>query len=940
MATHDESPNSAASKNSPNSTTTMLNPGLTKNPLSFNSAAFPVKLTPTNYMSWRAQFTSLLAGYELDGYLDGRTPCPVATAPEYSLWAHQDQLLRHALITSISESITPYIAAAAATAQQAWETLARLYANRSRTRVITLKERLQNMRRDGCSVAVYLRDLKTVADELGTIDRPLNDDDLTVYILNGLGPEFREIAAFLRARDSSLSFDDLHDRLVAHEESLKREENHPEITPVTAHYAAASLNSNTDSSPSLSAGNSNFPLGRHPQQALRPMANFASSSAAFYDDCLLDSGANNHVTTDLANLALHSEYNGPDELHIGDGTENLGYKCLDLSSKKLFFSRHVVFDESTFPHKTQSPVSLLPSDFLPVTATPTTSPPTPNPSTLPSPLDSPASAPHESMAHVVSVLVAAPSPSPPFPAPFPAPSPTPALSSSPSPTFQAQSSPSPSSSSSATAHTLSPSLGKASSSMTRPHPPTRLHQIRTRSLNNIFKPKILFQALSKCPAPITAPTCTWELVPPSPDHHLIGCKWVFRLKRAKDGSIERYKARLVAKGFHQRPGFDFSNTFSPVIKPTTIRTVLSIAVGRGWIIRQLDVNNAFLHGHLAEQLVMQQPAGFVDPRFTDYVCQLRKSIYGLKQAPRAWFIELKNFVLSQGFSQSQSDASLFIYHHGSTWIYFLVYVDDIIITGSDPSAVQSFIQVMGARFSLKDLGPLSFFLGVEAIPTSAGLLLSQHQYIINLLHQYNMHEAKPVTTPLAISPPLHLNYVNKLSQFMHKPMDAHWQAAKRAGDPSTCVSTTGYLVFLGSNPISWRATRQKAVTRSSTEAEYRALAAAASELVWVRNLLQELGISGLGSPALFCDNVGATYLSLNPVLHSCMKHIAMDLHFVRDLVDQKLLHVSHISSHDQLVDVLTKALSTTRFSSLRSKIGVADGTSILRGHVKEGVSPT
>ncbi|GLT82335.1 hypothetical protein SLE2022_007220 [Rubroshorea leprosula] len=271
------------------------------------------------------------------------------------------------------------------------------------------------------------------------------------------------------------------------------------------------------------------------------------------------------------------------------------------------------------------------------------------------------------MAHVVPVPVAAPSPSPPSPAP--------ALSSSPSPTFQAQSSPSPSSSPSAPAHTLSPSLGKATSSMTQPHPATRLHQMRTRSLNNIFKPKILFQALSKCPAPITAPTCvtqalknpnwrqamseefsalvrqgTWELVPPSPDHHLIGCKWVFRLKRAKDGSIERYKARLVAKGFHQRPRFDFSNTFSPVVKPTTIRTVLSIAVGRGWIIHQLDVNNAFLHGHLEEQLVMQQPAGFVDPRFPDYVCQLRKSIYGLKQAPRAWFIELKNFVLSQGFS--------------------------------------------------------------------------------------------------------------------------------------------------------------------------------------------------------------------------------------------------------------------------------------------------
>ncbi|GLT69637.1 hypothetical protein SLA2020_417730 [Shorea laevis] len=211
--------------------------------------------------------------------------------------------------------------------------------------------------------------------------------------------------------------------------------------------------------------------------------------------------------------------------------------------------------------------------------------------------------------------------------------------------------------------------------------------------------------------------------------------------------------------------------------------------------------------------------------------------------------------------------------------------------------------------------------------------------------------------------------VNRLSQFMHSPTNAHWQAVKRvlrylngtkfhgllirpqtslslhgfsdadwAGDKDTLISTTGYVMYLGSNPVSWKATKQRAVARSSTEAEYRALAAASSEVVWICNLLHELGVYQSTPPVLYCDNLGATYLSRNPVMHSRMKHIAIDLHFVRDLVDQKILRVSHISSKDQLADGLTKPLSSTRFISLRSKIGVTDGSSILRGHVKERIS--
>ncbi|GKV25827.1 hypothetical protein SLEP1_g35210 [Rubroshorea leprosula] len=739
----------------------------------------------------------------------------------------------------------------------------------------------------------------------------------------------REIAASLRAHDSSLSFDDLHDRLVAHEESLHREDNRVDLTPATAHFAAAPMaprsgmhssffmgtgasqnknsvflqppnrgNRGVQNSTNRNYGNRKRGFGprfnnipgnfacqlcghtghfakncpNYRVQAVSLMANIASSSVAFSDDCLLDSGANNHVTTDLTNLALHSEYNGPDELQIGDGTglkiTYVGHSTLSTPTSSLPLRNMVQVVSSPLPN-----VATAPS--IPSTPAIPNAPPPLQPSVLHP--TCPTSSP--TLAH--------------------GPSNSSSLAHLPSATSHATSS-----------HTASPS------SINRDIEPTCVTQaLKDPSWRQAMSDE--FSALVR--------QGTWQLVPPAPTQHLIGCKWVFRLKRTKNGTIDRHKARLVAKGFHQRP----------------------------------------------EQLFMKQPAGFVDPNFPDHVCRLRKSIYGLKQAPRAWFQELKDFILSQGFTHSRSDTSLFIYHTASTWIYFLVYVDDIIITSSDSTAIHSLVRVMGDRFSIKDLGHLNFFLGVEAIPTSGGLFLSQHRYISDLLHRFHMQDAKPVSTPLASTCTLHLHSgnplpdgseylqllgslqylammrpelsfaVNWLSQFMHQPTIVHWQAAKRvlrylrgtcfhglllrpqpslslhafsdadwAGDRSSFVSTTGYLVFLGSNPISWRAAKQKAVARSSTEAEYRALAATASEVIWISHLLSELGVSPPASPAIFCDNVGATYLSLNTVMHSRMKHIAIDLHFVRDLVDKRLLHVSHISSHDQLADGLTKSLST------------------------------
>lgn len=173
--------------------------------------------------------------------------------------------------------------------------------------------------------------------------------------------------------------------------------------------------------------------------------------------------------------------------------------------------------------------------------------------------------------------------------------------------------------------------------------------------------------------------------------NIIGCKWVYRIKRKADGTIERYKAPLVAKGFHQQPGLDYNETFNPVVKPTTIRTVLTIAVSRGWSMRQLDVYNAFLHGVLNETVYMAQPPGFEDSSHPNHVCKLHRSLYGLKQAPRAWFHRLTSFLFQHGFQGSKTDASLFIYCQSNIIIYVLIYVDDILVTGNNSSHINTLI---------------------------------------------------------------------------------------------------------------------------------------------------------------------------------------------------------------------------------------------------------
>jgi len=356
----------------------------------------------------------------------------------------------------------------------------------------------------------------------------------------------------------------------------------------------------------------------------------------------------------------------------------------------------------------------------------------------------------------------------------------------------------------------------------------------TRAQNNIFCPKQLSVTTKHPLALPLEPTCvsqalkdprwrkamaaeftalvshdTWCLVPRPSATNLIGCKWVFRIKRHPDGTVDRFKACLVAKGFNQRLGVDHTETFSPVIKPTIIRLILSIALSHNWSLKQLDVNNAFLHGQLTEQVFMHQPAGFIDQSHPHHVCSLQNSIYGLKQAPGAWYTALRSSLLALGFFNSQSDSFLFIYAQDGILLYVLVYVDDLILTGNNNSFLQHVVNSLGTTFSLKELSDLHYFLGVEVIPVQQGLFLSQNRYIHDLLSRLNMAGAKTVNTPISVSAKLMLDdglagcdtneyrrtigslqylslthpdlgfAVNRLAQFMHKPSVTHWQYVKR-----------------------------------------------------------------------------------------------------------------------------------------------------------------
>ena len=416
----------------------------------------------------------------------------------------------------------------------------------------------------------------------------------------------------------------------------------------------------------------------------------------------------------------------------------------------------------------------------------------------------------------------------------------------------------------------------------------------------------------------------------------------------------------------------------------TVRTILAIASSKSWPLHQMDVKNAFLDEDLKEEIYMKLPPG-MSVTASHEVCKLRRSLYGLKQAPRAWFEKFRSTLLTFSFKQSQYDSSLFFHKTTTGVVFLLVYVDDIIITGNDNGLITKLQNMLHSTFQMKDLGHLTYFLGLEVNSRDHGLFLNQHKYIHDLIELAGLKDATAVDTPMEVNvkyrrdegellpdPFLYRQLVGSLiyltitrpdisyavhivSKFMQSPRHLHLAAVRRiiryligsstrglffptksalhltaysdadwAGCPDTRKSTTGWCIFLGDALISWKCKKQECVSKSSTEAEYRAMSAACSEIVWLRGLLSELGFPPTDPTPLHGDNTSAIQIVANPVYHERTKHIEVDCHYIREAFTRGVITLPHLTTDLQIADVFTKALTRQRHKFLSSKLMLLD----------------
>ena len=401
---------------------------------------------------------------------------------------------------------------------------------------------------------------------------------------------------------------------------------------------------------------------------------------------------------------------------------------------------------------------------------------------------------------------------------------------------------------------------------------------------------------------------TWTLVPRHNATNILTPKWVYRKKKVNDDhghATLKFKARLCARGFQQVQGIDYSETFAPVVTFTSIRILLAMVAAHDLELSQMDVVTAFLNGDLDEEIYMEQPQGFQGVNFPNGVCKLQKALYGLKQGPRQWHAKMHTLLVGKlKFTSTTTDACFYIRHTANNIEAIALYVDDLLIAGSDPTSLATIKTQLCGAFEMKDLGEAKTYLGLEISRDRSRrqLFLGQQKYIGTVLQRFGMENCKPIVTPLEVQfdvsdenePAGGVPYreavgslmylmtgtrpdlafaIRRLSQYVSSPCKHHWIALKRVlryvrgtsdygilyhgndidkltldgfydadwgGSRNDRKSTAGYVFKMYGGAISWCSRKQSVVALSSTEAEYMSMCQATKEDISLAYILAHL----------------------------------------------------------------------------------------------------
>ncbi|KAL0641176.1 hypothetical protein Bca4012_102550 [Brassica carinata] len=396
----------------------------------------------------------------------------------------------------------------------------------------------------------------------------------------------------------------------------------------------------------------------------------------------------------------------------------------------------------------------------------------------------------------------------------------------------------------------------------------------------------------------------------------VSSRWIFTIKYLANGQIDRKKTRLVARGFTQTYGEDYIDTFAPVAKLHTVRIVLSIATNLEWDLWQMDVKNAFLQGELEDEVYMHPPPGLEHLVKPGNVLRLKKAIYGFKQSPRAWYRKLSTTLNGRGFRKSELDHTLFT------------------LTGPSGKIAKTPLEEGYKVLREGEVEEKQLFEDPKLYRKMVGKLIY-----------------------LTITRPDICFAVNQVSQHMQAPKVHHWKMVDRilrylsgtvgqgvwmgcngstevvgycdadwAGDRVDRRSTTGYCTFIGGNLVTWKSKKQKVISCSSAEAEYRAMLKLTNELVWIKGILKHLEIEQSTPMTMHCDNQAAIHIASNSVFHERTKHIEVDCHKVRQMIILGVILPCYTRSEDQLADVFTKAARLKTMESILSRLGLIDLT--------------